>query len=457
MISLYLKNIMVYMKRVSTTILILLFLGMTVLSYSLYGQNENEMKYWNQFRGPNGDGQSPASNLPIEFNETKNIRWKTPIHDEGYSSPVVWGNQIWLTTARRDGKELFAICVDLESGNIIHDIKVFDVVEPQVEHPGLNSHASPTPIVEEGRIYVHYGTYGTACLDTKTGDILWERRNLNCDHRVRPASSPILDENRLFLTFDGVDAQFIAALDKNNGDTLWLKHRKVDSNFEDVLKAKGIKDTEKTQKEKPNDNRKSYATPTIITYQGKKQLISPAAEVTISYDPASGDELWRVRHEGWGWNVACRPIFAHNRVYFTTGIEKVLLAVDPSGTGDVTESHIVWKVRKGAPEIPSPLVIDDLIFMVNEGGIVICVEAENGNLVWRNRIGGKYWASPVYAGGNIYFFNTDGRVSVISADREFNLLSKNEFPDGFIASGAVAGDTLILRSETHLYCIEDKS
>lgn len=451
------KHKRIFMKQANTTILIILFIVVTLLSLSYYAQGSNEEKYWNQFRGQNGDGKAIGTELPIEFSETENVRWKIPIHDQGYSSPVVWGNQIWVTTAREDGKELFAICVDLMSGDIIHDIKVFDVAEPQIEHPGLNSHASPTPIVENGRIYVHYGTYGTACLDTQTGDIIWERRNLNCDHRVRPASSPIINENRLFLTFDGVDVQFIAALDKNNGDTLWLKHRKVDSNFEDVLKTKGIKDTEKTKKEKPNDNRKSYATPTIITYQGKKQLISPAAEVTISYDPVTGDELWRVRHEGWGWNVACRPIFAHNRVYFTTGIEKVLLAVDPSGTGDVTDTHIVWKVRKGAPEIPSPLIIDDLIFMVNEGGIVLCIEAENGNLVWRNRINGKYWASPIYAGGNIYFFSTDGRVSIISADREFKLLARNEFSDGFIASGAVAGNTLILRSETHLYCIEDKS
>ena len=180
--------------------------------------------------------------------------------------------RFWVTTAREDGRELFAICVDLESGDILHDIKVFDVAEPQLEHGDLNSHASPTPIVEEDRIYVHYGTYGTACLDTKTGEKLWERRDLNCDHRVRPASSPIIDEETLFLTFDGVDVQFIAALDKSTGDTLWLQHRKVDSNFEDVLKAKGVKDIEETKKEKPNDNRKSYATPTIITFQGKKAV-----------------------------------------------------------------------------------------------------------------------------------------------------------------------------------------
>ena len=443
------------MKRIPATILTLILVGVLVSACALYAQNGTTEDYWNQFRGPNGDGKATTTDLPIEFSETKNVRWKTSIHDKGYSSPVVWGNQIWVTTAREDGRELFAICVDLESGDILHDIKVFDVAEPQLEHGDLNSHASPTPIVEEGRIYVHYGTYGTACLAPKTGDKLWERRDLNCDHRVRPASSPIIDEGTLFLTFDGVDVQFIAALDKHTGDTLWLQHRKVDSNFEDVLKAKGVKDIEETKKEKPNDNRKSYATPTIITFQGKKQLVSPAAEVTISYDPQTGDELWRVRHEGWGWNVACRPIFAHNLVYFTTGVEKLLLAVDPSGTGDVTDSHIVWNHRKGTPEIPSPLIIDDLMFMVNEGGVVSCVEAKNGNPVWKGRIGGNHWASPLYAGGNIYFFSMEGRVSVISAGRAFKLLTRNEFDDGFVASGAVAGNALILRSETHLYCIEE--
>ena len=426
-----------------------------VLPYAHSAQDEIAKNYWNQFRGPNGDGKTTANGISVEFSETKNVRWKTPIHDKGFSSPVVWDNQIWLTTAREDGSELFAICVDLDSGDIIHDIKVFDVLKPQVEHPNLNSHASPTPIVENGRVYVHYGTYGTACLDTNTGDKLWERRNLNCDHRVRPASSSIIDEETLFLTFDGVDVQFTAALDKNTGDTLWLQHRKVDSDFDAVLRAKGVTDIEKTKKEKPNDNRKSYATPTIITHQGKKQLVSPAAEVTISYNPKTGKELWRVRHEGWGWNVACRPIFAHNLVYFTTGVEKMLLAVDPSGTGDVTDTHIVWSSRRGIPEIPSPLIVDDLMFMVNEGGVVSCVEAKSGDLVWRGRVGGNHWASPLYAGGNIYFFSMEGRVSIISAVREFKLLARNEFDEGFIASGAVADNALILRSLTHLYCIEE--
>jgi len=208
-----------------------------------------------------------------------------------------------LTTGREDGSELFAICVDLDSGDVIHDIKVFDVASPQKAYGGLNTYATPTPIVEEGRIYVHFGTYGTACLDTQTGQELWERRDPNCDHRVRPASSPIIDGDSLFLHFDGVDVQFVTALDKNSGQTLWLQNREVDSDLGSVLKAEGLSeaDIEETKKEEPGDNRKAYATPTIIEHQGQHQLISPGAEVTFSYDPANGKELWRVRHPGWGW------------------------------------------------------------------------------------------------------------------------------------------------------------
>ncbi|NIS50119.1 MAG: PQQ-binding-like beta-propeller repeat protein [Phycisphaerae bacterium] len=418
-----------------------------------------EKDYWNQFRGPNGDGKSVARNLPIEFSETKNVRWKTPIHDEGWSSPVVWGNQIWLTTGREDGSELFAICVDLESGDIVHDIKVFDVANPQKAYGGLNTHATPTPIVEDERIYVHFGTYGTACLDTKTGKKIWGRRDFNCDHRVRPASSPIIDGDSLFLHFDGVDVQFIAALEKKTGRTLWQKNREVDSDLGAVLKAEGLSDgeIEATKEEKPGDNRKAYATPTIIEFQGRQQLISPAAEVTFSYDPTDGEELWRVRHPGWGWNAACRPIFEHGLVYFTTGFSKHLLAVRPSGTGDVTETHVVWSAKRSAPSIPSPLIVGDLLYMVSDQGFASCLEAGTGRELWKERLraGGYHWASPLYADGKIYFCGKKGIVSVIAAERKFRLLAENRFEASFIASPAIAGDNIILRSLTHLYCIAE--
>ncbi len=408
-------------------------------------------EYWNQFRGPNGDGKSQAQNLPIEFSESKNVRWKTPIHDKGWSSPVVWGNQIWLTTAHEDGTELFAICIDMKSGKVVHDIKVFDEAKPQSEYPGLNSHASPTPVVEEGRIYVHFGTYGTACLDTQTGKKLWERRDLKCDHRVGPASSPIIDDDLLFLVYDGVDVQFIVALEKKSGQTRWLENRKVKNDLAKVLTVGGVKDVEKTLKEKPNDNRKSYATPTIIEHNGQKQLISPAAEATFSYDPQTGKELWRVRHQGWGWNVACRPIYDNGLVFLTTGVARILLAVDPSGSGDVTNSHVVWSNRRGSPEIPSPLIVNDLIFFTNGGCVVPCLEAKTGNKIWKGRIGGNHWASPVYADEKIYFFNQEGDIAVVAANREFQLLADNVLNASFIASPAIVGNAIILRSTSHLY------
>jgi len=480
---------------------------------------------WNQFRGPTGDGRGFATNLPVEFSETKNLRWKTRIHDEGWSSPVVWGDQIWLTTARTDGTELFAICVDLQSGKIIHDIKVFDVAEPQNQHGGNNTHATPTPIVEEGRVYVHFGSYGTACLDTKTGETLWENRELKCDHRVRPASSPIIDGDSLFLTFDGVDVQFVASLDKNTGEVLWVKNREGNQDLGATLKAQGLSDAqvEATKRAKPNDNRKSYATPTVIEYEGKKQLISPGAEVTYSYDPETGDENWHVKHEGWGWNVTCRPIFANGLVYSTQGISKRLVAIRPSGSGDVTDTHIEWSIEGRVSHIPSPVIVDGLLFMFSDtGGSVTCLDAVTGEQLWRERVrgGANFWGSPVYADGKIFIAGLNGVVYVFSAGREFELLAANDFelpsgkaavapaketakapnkstapkdidklvaqmrakgmtnqqikdylaggttkaggksgggsPAGFIASPAIAGNALILRSETHLYCIAEK-
>jgi len=407
--------------------------------------------YWNQFRGPNGDGKSPARNLPVEFSETKNVRWKTAIHGKGYSSPVVWGNQVWLTTAHEDGSELFAICVDLQSGKIIHDIKVFDVARPQSAYSYLNSHASSTPVVEQGRIYVHFGSYGTACLDTTNGKKLWERRDFHCDHRVRPGSSPIVDDDSLFVAFDGVDKQFFVALDKRTGKTRWVRDRNVKSDWDATLRASGI-DPQDVKKKKPGDNKKSYATAKLIEHGGRRQLIAPAAEATISYDPATGKELWRVHHFG-GFNVASRPLFEHGLVYlFTSGLAGHFLAVRPTGTGDVTDTHVAWSTTRSTPHIPSPIIVDDLLFTVTEkGGIARCLEAKTGEEIWRKRVGGSHWASPLFADGKIYFSSKEGRVSVISAEREFQLVAENRLDASFVASPAIAGDALILRSEKHLY------
>ncbi len=398
---------------------------------------------WNQFRGPD-DGVAPNAKLPVNFSDTKNVQWRTPIHDLGWSSPVIWEKQVWVTTAKTDGTELFAVCVNLETGKIEHDIKVFDVTNPQNEWSHLNTHATPTPIIEEGRIYVHFGSYGTACLDTQTGKKLWERRDLNCDHRVRAASCPIIDGSLIFLTYDGVDQQFVAALEKETGKTRWMTKR--------TYKSGRV-----PPKDKPNDNRKSYATPTIIEHDGKKQLISPAAEATYSYDPSTGKELWFIRHgSGYGYNVTCRPIFRHGLIFTNSGISKKLFAIDPSGSGDVTDSHIRWTTRRGVSNIPAPLIVGDNLYMITDsGGMVSCYNAKTGKQIFSERLGGlqNHWVSPVYADGKIYFFSKDGGASVVEASSEFKVLSKNEFDTVFVSMPAIAEDSMLIRSDTHLYRI----
>jgi hypothetical protein len=248
----------------------------------------------------------------------------------------------------------------------------------------------------------------------------------------------------VFLTYDGVDQQFVAALEKETGETRWLTKR-------------SYKSGQVPPKNKPNDNRKSYATPTIIEYDGKKQLISPAAEATYSYDPATGQELWFIRHgKGFGYNVTCRPIYRHGLIFTNSGISKKLFAIDPSGSGDVTDTHIRWTTRRGVSNIPAPLVVGDNLYMISDsGGMVSCFEAKTGNQIFSERLGGlqNHWISPICANDKIYFFSKDGISSVIEASSEFKVLSKNESDTVFVSMPAIVEDSMLIRSDTHLYRI----
>lgn len=388
---------------------------------------------WPEFRGPNADGHGEAKNLPVTFSETENVRWKTPIHGKGWSSPVVWAKQVWLTTAPEDGTAAFAICVSLDTGKIERNIRLWSLNKPQYCHP-FNSYASPTPAIEEGRLYAHFGAHGTAAVDTSTGELLWKRQDFKCDHHRGPGSSPIIFENLLILTFDGYDLQYIVALDKHTGDVVWKRDRNIDYGTDD------------------GDAKKGYVTPTVITVSGQEQLISPSAGATIAYEPRTGTELWRVMSGG--MNASARPFWAHGLVYATTAAGGFqLFAVRPTGEGDITKTHLAWKQPKQIPTRSSPIVIDDLIYMVNDTGIFSCVEAKTGKQVWVERLGGNYTASPVYADGKIYFFDEAGTCPVLEPGREFKLLATNQLDAGCMASPAVADDSLIVRTKTHLYRI----
>lgn len=392
---------------------------------------------WPQFRGPNGNGHSPVSGLPLKWSEQENVAWKTPIHDRGWSSPVVWGNQVWLTTATQDGSKLYAIAVDRESGKIVHDIHVFDVEHPLFVPPA-NTYASPTSVIEDGRVYVHFGTNGTACLDSASGAILWTRRDLNCDHEQGAGSSPMLLGNLLVVNVDGRDVQYVVALDKNTGKTVWKTDRSIDYSVFEVFQ------------------RKAYSMPIAVPKpDGGNQLISLGAKAMFAYDPATGSELWKVRHDG--WSIAPRPVYGHGLVFAIVDHDQPQLwAVRPDGSGDVTDSHVVWKITQAMPARPSLLLIDDLLFIVSSSGIASCLEAKTGSVVWRQRIEGKYSASPIYADGRIYFFNEDARATVIKPARQFEVLAINELAtEQLMASPAVAGHAIFVRTAGHLYRIAE--
>jgi outer membrane protein assembly factor BamB len=389
---------------------------------------------WPQFRGPDGDGMSDANELPVKFGEHENLRWKTPIEGKAWSSPVVWRDEVWVTTATPDGKELGAVCVDLDSGKIKHNMQLFHIAEPQycIDY---NSYASPTPVIEAGRLYAHFGSAGTACINTGIGKVEWTRQDLPCNHYRGPGSSPILVDELLILTFDGFDYNYLAALNKRTGEGVWKQDRNIEYKTDN------------------GDYHKAFSTPQLIDVDGKRQLVSPSAEATIAYDPQDGKEIWRVRTGG--MNAATRPVYRNGLVYCIApagGIQ--LFAVDPKGSGDITGTNVVWKNGKGAASRASPLLLDDLLFENSDTGVLTCLDAKTSKQIWQQRTSAKMSASPVYADGKIYFFGEDGEAPVIEAGREFKLLAENHLDDGCMASPAIVGKSLIVRTKTSLYRFE---
>lgn len=402
---------------------------------------------WPQFRGPTGQGTSDAKGLPLKWSETEHVKWKAAIHGKAWSSPVIWDNQVWVSSATEDGRELFAVCVDRESGKILLDQRIFQVDVPQYADR-FNSYGSPTPVIEEGRVYITFGSAGTACLDTKTFKVLWERRDLQCNHWRGPGSSPILWRDFLIMNFDGADLQYVIALDKHTGKTAWKTNRSID--FQDLdEKGKPLRD---------GDMRKGFSTPLVIEHEGKPLLISSGSKATYCYDPATGKELWRVEerkhHSG-----TVRPVYGLGMIFVNTGLAKgEMWAVKPGGSGVVTDTHVLWKATRNVPNRPSPVLLGELLFMLNQdGGIASCLDAKTGDQIWSERLPGtgNYSSSPVCAEGRLYFCNEQGQTTVLEAGRQFKVLAENKLSGGFMASPAIAGKALFLRTKTHLYRIEN--
>lgn len=403
---------------------------------------------WPQFRGPRGDGLAPEANPPLTWSETNHLAWKVAVTGRGRSSPVVLGERVWLTTAveqnvvrtrigsddmqTADHVSLRAVCVDRQTGKVLWETTLFDVAKPDPVH-WLNSWATPTPAVEPGRLYCDFGTHGTVSLDAATGTVLW-RQQLRLDHQVGPGSSVFLWQDRLFLVRDGRDAQYVAALDKQTGRTLWKTDRPP-------LKTSS-----------PN-LKKSFCSPVVIEVGGQAQVIAPGPQWAVAYDPQEGREIWRVRH-GDGFSIGTSPIFGHGLVFFGTGCFKAqLYAVRPDGREDVTATHVAWKTLRQVPIMSSPILVGDEIYWVSDDGMATCADARTGAVHWQERLGGGCLASPLLAGQRLYVFRQDARTVVLQPGKTFNRLAENALSGTLIATPAVAGDALLVRTDTHLYCV----
>ncbi len=410
---------------------------------------------WTQFRGSNSNGHAEASSLPHEFGEEKNLKWKTSISGRAWSSPVIDGDEVWLTTAieveatgedkirmmkkaKIGGMSAFsrvrlkAICVSRKTGKIIHEKQLFDVNEPPLINT-LNSFASPTPAIDREHVYCNFGAFGTVCLKREDGSIVWKNQDYKIDHQTGPGSSPLLYQGKLYLNFDGIDKQFLVALNAKDGKEIWKQDRSGQLN------------------PRP-DFKKAFTTPVVVRIDEKEQLISPGADWVYGYAPDTGKELWKVKFgERFGFSNAPQPVVSDKRVFVCTGfMRSVLLAIDlkegkPDGEG------VAWKYRQQVPCMPTPIVVDKRIYFVSDRGIATCLDVTDKSVKWQKRLGGDYSASPIFADGKLFFSDRRGSVFVLKPGDEFELLSENKLDSRVMATPAAAGNSLFIRTEKSLY------
>ena len=391
---------------------------------------------WKEFRGPTGQGESQASNLPIKWSETTNVVWKTEVPGLAWSSPVVVGGRTYLTTAVETADQTYSlrlVCLNLESGKVNWSKELF-TQEGKVQFHKKNSHASPTPIIDGNQIYVHFGPHGTAAVSLE-GEILWKQKL-----EYRPVhgngGSPALAEGVLVICCDGGDKQFVVGLDKSNGEIAWRSERDTDP-------KKGF----------------SFSTPLIINVNGQQQAVCPGSDAVFAYNPANGETIWRVDYPN-GYSVTPRPVYGQGLVYVCSGFNTpVLYAIDPTGEGNVTESHVKWKIERRMPHSPSPILVGEELYVVSDKGIGTCIDAKTGEIHWQERLEGNYSASPLAANGLVYFQDENGTTVVVEAGKEFKEVARNRLGenDRTFASYAVEGNSLLLRSESSLYRIADLS
>ncbi len=419
-----------------------------------------ETAEWPQWRGPGGQGHAPAAaDLAITWNDTDNVVWKTAIPGRGWSSPVMDAKTLWMTTAVETplteeekkqpagGKAAMALTkarkvtlrafgVDREAGKVVADIALFEVANPDPIH-ALNSFASPTPLLENGKLYCHFGTNGTACVDTATQAIVWKNADLRLKHENGPGSTPVLFQDSLIVHCDGSDVQFLAALDKNTGKVAWRTPRSGTLKSDPQLK-------------------KAYGTPLILEIEGRKVLLSTGADWLYGYDPATGRELWKLSYGVLGFSVVPRPVAAHGLLYISTSFMQPEVLAVRLGDG-ATTPEIAWRAKKGAPQMPSPLVVGDELYLVSDKGVATCMDAKTGEVHWSERLGGNFCSSPLFADGRIYVGNREGDMFVLEPGKTLKIIATNKVDGAVMASPAAVGKSLFVRTDRTLYRIEKRA
>jgi outer membrane protein assembly factor BamB len=406
---------------------------------------------WPTFRGPTGDGVAPAgANPPVEWSETKNVAWKIALPGRGRSSPVIFGDRVFVTFAREmnvqrkkigpddmqtaDHVSLGAACIDRATGKILWERTLTEVDKPEPVH-FLNSWATPTPAIIPGRFFCDFGGWGTWCLEPESGKILWEKK-IPLDHQVGPGSSLALHGKLLIFVRDGRDSQYVLALDQATGEQVWKTDRPP------------------VQTSHPN-SKKSFSTAIEIESGGKKQLVAVGPHWVASYDPDTGRELWRLRH-GDGYSIGSVPVFGGDVLYVGTGCSRPnMLAMKVDGSGEQPTSGLVWRSVKGIPMMSSPVLLGKDVYWNSDDGVATCADASTGTARWQSRLGEGTLASPIAAAGRVYFFGREGKGVVVKPGEAFERLAENKLDGILIATPAVAGKSLFIRTDTHLYRIEN--
>ena len=408
--------------------------------------------FWPNKNGPTGDGIVPtedAKRLPLKWDGAggENIAWRVELPNEGHSSPVIGGDLIWMTAATADGTKQFVYGLNRHSGAWEHKMTVFENAAPEELGNPLNNYAAPSPVLEADALYAHFGTYGTARIDPVTAKVAWQRRDINVRHYRGPGSSPIVHKNLLILTFDGIDKQFVTALDKATGRTVWMTPRSTD--YQDLDQyGKPTRD---------GDMRKAYHTPAVFEIDGREVLVSVGSRAAFGYDVGTGAEIWTIRHGG--FNAAIRPLRVGDVLILNTGSERAHtlgVRIDGKMKGDITESHVVWDREKRNASESCPVAVKGLLFQITRGGVLTCVRIATGEDVWEDRLSGQHLPSPIAAEDRLYFSNDRGDTRVVRAAEKFELLAENKLAEPMTASPAVAEGALFLRTKGALYRISAK-